>query len=190
MSLSHDTMSSSLTKLMKVYSKGKRKADGKPPRNMYPVHRSDFNLREIAKEMLLLERHLTTPRQHCFDCIRKHFFQIEAFADEAVQLDSQCKTGARFQVLAEQIAAIAQYWNLVKCKTRNFEPFAQQIRAIRKSITREAFNLELDPDIRRLASKWHSSSRRKKGRKSPTKAKSAISRVSVRGRNGRKGGKA
>ncbi|HSG19962.1 MAG TPA: hypothetical protein VLA31_04260, partial [Burkholderiaceae bacterium] len=46
-----------------------------------------FNLREIAKQMVLLEDHLCHPYKHCSDCIRKHLLTIEAFAEEAVSLD-------------------------------------------------------------------------------------------------------
>ena len=46
-----------------------------------------FNYREIAKQMLLLEDHLTQDEKYCKDCIRKHLMTIEALAEEANLLD-------------------------------------------------------------------------------------------------------
>ena len=46
-----------------------------------------FNLREVAKQLILLEDHLVTPGKNCQDCIRKHRLAAEAFAEEALSLD-------------------------------------------------------------------------------------------------------
>jgi len=46
-----------------------------------------FNLREIIKQMLLLEQHLCDPAKRCPDCICKHIMTIEALAEEGAQLD-------------------------------------------------------------------------------------------------------
>lgn len=47
-----------------------------------------YNLREVAKQWLLLEEHLTDPGKYCRDCIVKHAALAEAYAGEAFQLDS------------------------------------------------------------------------------------------------------
>ena len=43
-----------------------------------------FNLREITKQMLLLEDHLFHANKECSDCITKHLLTIEALADEGL----------------------------------------------------------------------------------------------------------
>lgn len=74
-----------------------------------PLNSAEFNLREIAKQMLLLEDHLTDSEKFCVDCIRKHMMMIEALADEAVQMDpsshytAECRTSS---VLARRLLAL------------------------------------------------------------------------------------
>ena len=46
-----------------------------------------FNIREIIKQMILVEDHLTHPYKLCPDCVHKHFLAIEAFAEEGITLD-------------------------------------------------------------------------------------------------------
>lgn len=48
-----------------------------------------YNLREVAKQWLLLEEHLSDPEKFCRDCIVKHAALAEAYAGEAFQLDSE-----------------------------------------------------------------------------------------------------
>ena len=66
------------------------------------------NLREIIKQMLLLEHHLCDPQLRCPDCICKHIMLIEAYAEEGAQLD---KTGSfihpTYFMLAIQIENIS-----------------------------------------------------------------------------------
>lgn len=53
---------------------------------MLPLQDPAFNLREIVKQLLLLEDHLFHADRQCADCIWKHLLTAEAFADEAVTL--------------------------------------------------------------------------------------------------------
>lgn len=48
-----------------------------------------FNLREVCKNWLLLEQHLTDADKYCPDCIRKHCMLAEAYTDEAFNLDAK-----------------------------------------------------------------------------------------------------
>jgi hypothetical protein len=45
-----------------------------------------FSARECAKQLILLEDHLSCPGKGCPDCISKHKLAAEAFAEEALQL--------------------------------------------------------------------------------------------------------
>jgi hypothetical protein len=55
---------------------------------LLPVMDFRFNVREICKQIILLEDHLTHPSKRCMDCCVKHFLTIEAFAEELLTLDT------------------------------------------------------------------------------------------------------
>uniref|UniRef100_A0A6C0D068 Uncharacterized protein n=1 Tax=viral metagenome TaxID=1070528 RepID=A0A6C0D068_9ZZZZ len=55
---------------------------------LLPVMDFRFNVREICKQIILLEDHLTHPSKRCMDCCVKHFLTIEAFSEELLTLDS------------------------------------------------------------------------------------------------------
>jgi hypothetical protein len=57
--------------------------------SLFPVLDPNFNLREVAKQLILLEDHLFHEGKRCQDCIRKHLLTIEALLEEAVTLDKQ-----------------------------------------------------------------------------------------------------
>jgi len=107
-----------------------------------------FNLREVAKQMLLLEDHLQHPYKHCPDCIRKHLMTIEAFSEEAVALD----TVGVYRKLGGGIAELARLW------LENFEDgeslsaIAQEVRTFRK----ELVSMVCDPRdaVARVASRF------------------------------------
>jgi hypothetical protein len=46
----------------------------------------DYNMREIAKQCILLEEHLTVDAKYCVDCVAKHLLHCQALAAEAVML--------------------------------------------------------------------------------------------------------
>ena len=56
---------------------------------MMPVNETAHNLREILKEMVLLEDHLFHPEKRCGSCIIKHLLKIEALFEEAVSMDEE-----------------------------------------------------------------------------------------------------
>jgi len=89
-----------------------------------------FNLREVAKQMILLEDHLQHPYKVCPDCIRKHLLTIEAFAEEATTLD---KVGV-YHDLAEGIANYARYWMEDFQDDKPLPEIAQRIRTVRKNL--------------------------------------------------------
>lgn len=76
--------------------------------NMMPVFDYKHNLREIAKQIILLEDHIAHPEKRCNDCITKHFLSIEALAEEAVTL---CKEESEYLThLPERIRVIQQLY--------------------------------------------------------------------------------
>lgn len=55
--------------------------------NLLPILESAFNLRECAKQMILLEDHLVNPEKRCNDCIKKHLLVIEGLAEEGASIN-------------------------------------------------------------------------------------------------------
>ena len=55
---------------------------------LLPVMDFRFNVREICKQIILLEDHLTHASKRCMDCCIKHFLTIEAFSEELLTLDN------------------------------------------------------------------------------------------------------
>ena len=89
-----------------------------------------FNLREVTKHLVLLEDHCAHPYKHCPDCIRKHLLTIEAFAEEAVSLD----TLGMYHGVAESIALNARTWMVEFEDGRDLTEIGKEVRSIRKSL--------------------------------------------------------
>jgi hypothetical protein len=51
-----------------------------------PVNDPDYNMRNIAKQSILLEEHLAEKNKYCIGCITKHFLHIIGLAEEGVWL--------------------------------------------------------------------------------------------------------
>lgn len=102
-----------------------------PTKRLLPVMDPRFNLREVAKQMLLLEDHLAQPRRRCEDCIRKHFALIEAFAEEAVNLDTEDRYGA-FLAELQEVTRRMQADHMSKAVTP--QQLAASLREIRKPL--------------------------------------------------------
>ena len=100
------------------------------------VHDPLFNLREIAKNLILVEDHLSHAHKICPDCIRKHLLCIEGLAEEATCLD----TAGLISEGAERLAEYARGW--LEDFTDGVEPFslACKIRDVRKAIVPLSFD--------------------------------------------------
>jgi len=94
-----------------------------------------FNLREIVKEMLLLEKHLCHEEMRCPDCICKHLMTIEAWAEEAVQLDT---TGRYLWigVVAEGSRKLQDAYVQTGGQAATCEKMGKLIRTVRKNLWR------------------------------------------------------
>lgn len=95
-----------------------------------------FNVKEICKELVLLEDHLQSPDKRCSDCIRKHLLKAEAFAEEAVGLD---KTGKDLHItkpIPGQIRALQGMFDA----GASDHAIGQAARKVRKSLTPHCFN--------------------------------------------------
>ena len=93
-----------------------------------PLNSPLCNLREIAKQLLLLENHLFQPDKRCKECIAKHFLMCEALAEEALTLDKRQQYAIFFNKLANAFRQL--HGELDKGKP--VQEVAQSIRGIRK----------------------------------------------------------
>ena len=66
-----------------------------------PVSEPEYNMREIAKQSILLEEHLLVRDKYCADCIKKHFLHCIGLAEEAAMLVCGKKQGNHLPYLNE-----------------------------------------------------------------------------------------
>lgn len=97
-----------------------------------------FNVREIAKQLILLEQHLLEKDKYCPDCITKHLLTIEALADECQLLDSRQDWCA----LAVGLGRRARWWALAFAEGVSPHSIGQDVRAVRKSIAQGVLSPE------------------------------------------------
>jgi len=107
-----------------------RVADRRVASDRMDVHDPVFNIREIVKQMILLEDHLSHQYKICPDCIRKHLLTIEALAEEARCLD----TGRIFGDSTDALAFTARNWMEAFLDETDPCVLAEEIRQVRKSI--------------------------------------------------------
>ena len=101
-----------------------------------PLQKPEYNLREVCKQIILLEDHLNHPEKRCADCITKHFLAAEALAEEAVSLDTEGKYPG-LKKLPAVLRALQQDWwgDKDECEV------AQGLRKIRKKYQKETFKV-------------------------------------------------
>jgi len=111
---------------------------------LLPVMDPQFNLREICKQCILLEDHLSHDEKRCFDCCVKHFLTIEALAEEAITLDT-AKTNcpAKVQQLPSRVRNLQSKWH--QDPDKNSHVVSQELRKIRKDFQIDAFDVVFRP---------------------------------------------
>jgi hypothetical protein len=103
---------------------------------LLPVLDTNFNLREICKQCILLEDHLTQKEKRCVDCCIKHFLAIEALSEEALSLDKDKQVFDKIEDLPNKIRKIQKKW--IENKENSHE-CSQMLRSIRKSLMEDSF---------------------------------------------------
>jgi len=108
-----------------------------------PLTSPEFNFREIAKQLLLLEDHLAHPNKGCPDCIRKHLLTAEALADEASALGATKQQSGICRILQTRTRQwAADFVDLVEKGQDHtkWEELGQEVREFRKILTTRVFD--------------------------------------------------
>lgn len=105
--------------------------------SLQPMHLSSFNLREIVKQMVLLEDHLFTPSKRCQECIAKHFLTIEAFADEGVTLEGNASLHKVLRAISMYVRHLHDNYRKVLGHDTSIINIASNIRVVRKFLMKE-----------------------------------------------------
>jgi hypothetical protein len=107
-------------------------------KQLYKIMDPKFNLREAAKNCILLEDHLTHSGKQCSDCIKKHCLMIEGFLEEGLTLDKEQKHKHEFDKCIKDFRGIFERLAAqIKDDTLtddNCCKYAQEIRSFRKPL--------------------------------------------------------
>lgn len=110
-----------------------------PSPSLLPVLDCRFNLREICKQCILLEDHLSHPEKRCTDCCIKHFLALEGLGEEAITLDSQHKYQRQLHTLPTKIRDIQKLW--YQNPDQNSRLASEKLRQLRKEFMMDVFDL-------------------------------------------------
>jgi len=121
---------------------------------LLPIMSPVYNLREICKQMSLLEDHLNNVRKRCPDCIRKHFLTIEALFEEAISLDKEFEYGEYLDGKAQAMRDLQGEW-LDDDSDENYLSISQQLRVIRKEFAPICFDVRKLASLRKLRAHGH-----------------------------------
>lgn len=112
-----------------------------------PVSDPAYNMREMAKQSVLLEEHLTVPAKFCPDCCVKHLLHLTGLADEAIAL--ACTRVGDFPLIMESADHFKSCMNDWNERVRHADPIndpqprqelASKLRDFRKELVVIYFN--------------------------------------------------
>jgi hypothetical protein len=106
---------------------------------LLPVLDCRFNLREICKQCILLEDHLSHNKKRCHDCCIKHFLAIEGLAEEAITLDKKNEFKHILEKIPDKIRNIEKFW--YQDTHANAHKASQMLREIRKEFMQNTFHM-------------------------------------------------
>ena len=107
--------------------------------SLLPITDPAFNLREVSKQMILLEDHLLNKGKLCEQCIIKHSLTIEGYLEEALCLDSNDEYCDEVNDILEKFRAIEH------CFISGVSPqkLAHKLRDVRKKIHVKYFTVSI-----------------------------------------------
>jgi hypothetical protein len=119
--------------------KGDSSGSCKSCTDLLPVMDPMYNMREMCKQIILLEDHLFQKEKRCHDCICKHFLTIEALAEEAITLDKSHKYPELGEIPTKVRAITKKYVNNHKDHSQHAVT-GQDLRELRKGLMQKCFN--------------------------------------------------
>ena len=97
-----------------------------------------FNIRETAKQLILLEDHLAHKAKHCVDCVSKHLLFAEGLLEEAVTLD---KRGKYLPITTKAIKSVQEAAeHFAEHRFARAQEMQQMVRQVRKGLVKESFD--------------------------------------------------
>ena len=105
-----------------------------------PVSDPKYNMKQIAKQSILLEEHITHKQKRCKDCIIKHFLHIIGLSEEAVWL--ACDRVDTFPLLKDSVEFynnVFDKWTKGQADDENLHNVASELRDMRKAIISKYF---------------------------------------------------
>jgi hypothetical protein len=108
--------------------------------NLHPILDPKFNMRETAKQCLLLEDHLNNVKKRCFDCIRKHFLIIDGFLEEAVSLEKDNTERNAYRSMFLEWVKLEKQYALNPKNSDNLDELSKKIRLFRKPLVEKYFD--------------------------------------------------
>lgn len=108
--------------------------------NLHPILDPRFNMRETAKQCLLLEDHLNNTKKRCYDCIRKHFLTIDGFLEEAVSLEKDNKERDYYRRLYLEWIKLEKLYAKNPRNSDNLDDISKKIRVFRKPLVERYFD--------------------------------------------------
>lgn len=108
--------------------------------NLHPILDPRFNMRETAKQCLLLEDHLNNIKKRCFDCIRKHFLTIDGFLEEAVSLEQDNQQRDYYRQLYIDWLKLEKQYAKNPRNSDNLDNISKNIRIFRKPLLEKYFD--------------------------------------------------
>lgn len=125
---------------------GKNNAGTCGEQYLHPILDPKFNMREVAKQCLLLEDHLNNKKKRCIDCIKKHFLMIDGLLEESVSLEKDNATRDYYRKLyLEWVKIEKDYVNKTK-EPYNMDEISKTIRAFRKPLCLTYFDIVSEYD--------------------------------------------
>lgn len=109
---------------------------GEKEKKLQPILEPLHNVREMCKQLLLLEDHLFQPQRRCKQCIRKHFLTTEALAEEAITLDIKHANDKLLQNIPKRLRQIQSRY----IQGEDPAVIAQELRDMRKDWSKISFD--------------------------------------------------
>ena len=120
------------------------KTCGLGAKDLHPILDPEFNMREAAKQCLLLEDHINNKQKRCIDCIKKHFLMIDGLLEEAVSLEKDNIKRDHYRDLYAKWINIQKKYVANSKELYNMDEISKLIRVFRKPLMNDHFDIVSD----------------------------------------------